>query len=125
MKRQLTATSTTEIFEPLTDWYHTLEVASAITAVLVLANKTGNFQCRFGIQTATTQIDSANDPLNPSAVNTQITAAGRSFIGFDPKGASDGNIDVHAYFRVGIMYSLSSGSTPGQGLVGFEALCWR
>lgn len=125
MKKQLTATSSNELFEPFTGWYHTLEVASAIASVLILANKTGNFQFRFGIQTATTQTESANDPLNPSAVSSQITTVTRSFIAFDPKGASDGNIDAHCYFRVGVMYSLSSGSTPGQGLVGMEALCWR
>lgn len=124
-RKLLTATSTTELFEAFTGWYHTLEVASAIAAVLILANKTGNFQFRFGIQTATTETDDANAALNPSTISTQITAVGRSFVAFDPKGASDGNIDIHCYFRVGVLYSLSSGSTPAQGLVGIDALSWR
>jgi hypothetical protein len=110
----------------MTPWYSTLEAASLLGVILVLAGKTGNFQCRIGIQTADTTTDSPNAAVNPSAATAQVTTAGtRTWIRFDPNGASDGDIDASAYFRVGVFFSLSSGSTPAAGSVQLVDLGWR
>ncbi|MEQ1571814.1 MAG: hypothetical protein ABMA64_39675 [Myxococcota bacterium] len=123
---RLDATSVTEMFRPLTKWYHTTEALTVLSTVLVLSNKNGNFQCRLGIQTATVVTDDANNPLNPASAPTQVsTAPNRSLLRFDPNGATDGNIDAAMYFRIGVFYSLSSGSTPAQGDVRLEGLSWR
>lgn len=126
IQKQLTATSTTEVFEPLTGWFNTLEAAQLIQLVLILANKSGNFQCRIGIQSATTTTDDANTPVNPSSYSSQIgTAPTRTFMRWDPSGATDRNIDTAAAFRVGVFSSLSSGSVPAYGNVEVRGLSWR
>lgn len=124
-RRLQTDSSANELFEPLTGWFHTLEALNAISAVLALAGKSGNFQCRFGIQTVTTTPDSINAALNPASAATQLTAAGTlQLVRFDPNGATDGNIDAATSFRVGVLYSLS-GSTLAVGDVELRNLCWR
>lgn len=124
--RRLQTDTTTEQFEPLTGWFHTLEAAMAICAVLALQGKSGNFQCRFAIQTATTSLDAVNSVLNPASASTQLgTAATQQLVRFDPNGASDGNIDAAIMFRVGVLYSLSAGSTLAGGDIEVRNLAWR
>jgi hypothetical protein len=58
----------------------------------------------------------AAQDVNPSDASTQLTSAPSDvFFSFDPNGAGDGNIDTATWFRLGVMYSLASGTTPGQG----------
>jgi hypothetical protein len=124
--RRLETSSLTELFEPFTGWFHTLEALNALSAVLVLAGKSNQFQCRFGIQTATTSLDATNAVVNPASAATQLGTAGtQQLVRFDPNGASDGNIDAATSFRVGVLYSLSSGSTLSSGDVELRNLCWR
>lgn len=126
IQKQLTATSVTEVFEPFTGWFNTLEAAQIIQLVLILANKSGNYQCRIGIQSATTTTDDVNAPVNPASYAAQIaTAPTRTFMRWDPSGATDGNIDTAAAFRVGVFSSLSSGTTPAYGNVELRGLSWR
>ena len=101
---------------------------SIIQAVIVLANKSGNFQCRIGLQTADVSLDDLNNPVNMTStpMATQVgTEGSRTLLRWDPNATGDGNIDAAAYFRVGVLYSLSSAGVPGQGDVELQGLCWR
>jgi hypothetical protein len=120
------ATSTDELFEPMTEWFHTLEAAERIRGMFNLSAKSGNFQCRLGIQTAPTSLDDVDAPTSVTEHSSQITtAATKTFIDFDPSGASSGNIDAKTYFRLGVLYSLSSGAVPSRGDVRLVGFCWR
>ena len=70
IRKQLTARSTTEEFEPYTPFYLSMEAISAISLVLMIGYKTGNFQCRIGIQTCDKLIEQANAPLNPASYSS-------------------------------------------------------
>jgi hypothetical protein len=106
---RLRTNSQSDTFEPMTVWIPTIHCASLVLAVLVLANKSANFRVRIGLQTATTDPDSANDPLAPADANTYITAVSRNLIKFDPTLASpnNGGIGSHFWFRIGALYSAS------------------
>lgn len=126
VQKSLLAVATTEIFVPLTGWYTTLEAMSLLQVVLVLTGKSGNFQCRLGIQIASTNTEDQGSAVNPASAASQVTTAGtETFLRFDPNGASDGNIDASMYFRLGVFCSLSSGSTPAVGNVLLRGACWR
>ncbi|MCB9700129.1 MAG: hypothetical protein H6738_25295 [Alphaproteobacteria bacterium] len=124
--KSVMAVGTTEVFYPLTAWYTSLEAASLLQLVLVLTGKSGNFQCRLGIQVASTSTEDQGTAVNPASASTQVTTSGsETFLRFDPNGASDGNIDGSMYFRLGVFCSLSSGSTPAVGNVLLRGTCWR
>jgi hypothetical protein len=126
IQKDLLATATTEVFYPLTPWYPSLECVVAITTVLTLVSKgAGNFQFRFGVQTASTDIDVPSGALNPASAVTQVAAVGKTFLRFDPNGATEGNIDGSMFFRVGVFVSLSSGAVPAVGTVALQSLSWR
>jgi hypothetical protein len=132
-KIRLTTDTTTEVFQPITDWLSSMEAITAVTAFLFLAGKTGNFQCRLGIQTCSDP-DAPNGPGSLGADGTQIGTAGTTngrIYHFDPTTGANGNIGAAgAYgvgvcqFRLGILYSLSAAGT-GQGEVGWKGLAWR
>jgi hypothetical protein len=110
----------------MTPWYPTLECYLALSVVLALVSKGGgNFQCRLGIQTATSDPDVPSGAVNPASAATQVAAVSKSLLRFDPNGASEGNIDTAAWFRVGVFVSLSSGATPSVGTVALQNLSWR
>jgi hypothetical protein len=124
--KRLIAQSTTEVCEPITPWVDSLEALSAIAVAIVMTGKSGNFQCRIGIQTATATTDTVNAVVNPSVPATaddQITAVGATLVRFDPNDGSNGNIDAHKYFRLLICYSSSSG-VPASGDLEISA-SWR
>jgi hypothetical protein len=84
-KLHLKTTSTTDAFEPTTVWIPTIHCASLVVLLLILSNRSTNFRIRTGIQTATTDPDAANDPLNPADVATYINTVSRNLIKFDPR----------------------------------------
>jgi hypothetical protein len=117
-----------ELYEFFTPWTNTLEALTAIQGVLALTNKGGNFQCRLAIQTASLTTDDLNAPATlASPYNAQISTEGLlTWFRFDPNAAGNGDIDAAAYFRLGVAHSISGGgSTPSQGEVEFQGLCWR
>jgi hypothetical protein len=123
---RVTATTTTEVFVPLTDWYRTLEALQALQVVLTLAGVSGGLQVRLGIQTAQKSIDnlSAAVPFADATLAAYLTTAGSQvFARVDPNGASDGNIDAAMWFRVGVFHKLAAAGT-GVGDVSLEA-AWR
>jgi hypothetical protein len=109
-KLHLKTTSVADAFEPCTVWIPTIHCASLVVLLLVLANRSTNFRIRTGIQTATTDPDVANDPLNPADVTTYINTVSRNLIKFDPTLTSphNGGIGAHFWFRLGVLYSTSS-----------------
>jgi hypothetical protein len=126
LQRDLLATATTEVFYPMTPWYSTLECLASLSVVFTLISKGGgNFQCRLGIQTATTDTDVPSGAVNPASAATQVTAVSKSLLRFDPNGATEGNIDTAASFRVGVFVSLTSGAIPSVGTVALQNLTWR
>lgn len=125
VSRSLQTSTTTEIFEPLTGWFSTLEAKDLLQVVLTLAFAQ-NFQCRLGIQTAT----KTKDSLNAATAFADVTLAavlnssGSQVFGrVDPNGASDGNIDTAMWFRLGVMYK-AVGAGQSRGDVILEAH-WR
>jgi hypothetical protein len=126
--KKLTATSTNEVCEPVTDWFNTLECLSLLQALLVLAGKGGMFQCRLGIQTAAATPDEEDAPqaFGTDPYDDQVTAAATpKHYRLDPNGASDGNIDTKMWFRLVIWYSLASGSTSASGTPYIDGISWR
>jgi hypothetical protein len=126
IQRDFLATSTTEVFYPMTPWYPTLEAAFLLGTVLALISKgSGNFQCHLGIQTAPTDTDVPAAAVNPTSAATQVAAVSKTYLRFDPNGATEGNIDAAVSFRVGVFVSLSAGTTPCVGTVALQSLSWR
>jgi len=123
--RQLTATSTTELFEPITGWMLTLECMTMLLALVKLTYRGSNFQCRLAIQTAGTDLDAADAPTHFASAATQIGTIVATRYRLDPNGSTDGDIDNKMFFRIGLLYSLSTGSTPAQGTVEIGPLAWR
>lgn len=96
VQKSVLAAGTTEVFYPLTGWYLTLEAASILQVVFVLMGKSGNFQCRLGLQVASTNTEDQGTAVNPASYSSQISTSGsETFMRFDPNGASDGNIDSY------------------------------
>jgi hypothetical protein len=125
-EKRLTATTTGEVFEPMTDWVDSLEAQTALSLVVGLAGVSGGFQCRVGIQTATKDRDTVNPAaaFNDATLAAYLTTAGSKTFGrVDPNGSLDGNIDTAKYFRLGILYKLAAAGT-GVGDVSLEA-SWR
>jgi len=118
--------TTTEVFQPITDWCSSLEALSLVTVFLWIKRKTGNFQCRLGIESCQSEHGTVNQ-TSLAADSAQMSTLGVSsgkFYRFDPNGASDGNIDAGTKFRLGILYS-SSTAVTGQGVVRWEGMAWR
>jgi hypothetical protein len=104
----LAAASITEVFIPTTGWMSTNQVGS-FRGYGELRGKTGNFQCRPGVQLC-------NDPRNPSAANpigSVITADGC----LDASAYTTVSTVAARYMRFGWLVSLTSGSTLGTGFV--------
>ncbi len=97
IQRDFLATSTTEVFYPMTLWY----------------------------PTATTDTDEPSGAVNPASAATLVTAVSKTYLRFDPNGATEGNIDAAVSFRVGVFVSLSAGTTPCVGTVALQSLSWR
>jgi hypothetical protein len=124
IRRYLTAIGTTDVFEPMTDWAHTIEAASAIQGVLMVRQISGTFRVRLGIQTATSTLNQQGPVTSLAAYPLYYNTAGTgTFFRFDPNGASDGNIDAGAYFRLGLLYNFTG--TAGQGDIELQGLAWR
>lgn len=122
IQRYLTAISVNDLFEPMTPWFHSLEAASAIQGVLAVRAMAGTFRVRLGIQTATSTLNTQGNPTSLAAYASYFTS-GTNFFRFDPNGASDGNIDAAAYFRLGLLYNFTG--TAGQGDTELQGLAWR
>ena len=124
IRRFLTAIATSDIFEPMTGWHHSLEAATAIQGVLVVRSQSGTWRVRLGIQTATALLDSQNTPTSLASYSSYFNTVGAgNFFRFDPNGATDGNIDAGAYFRFGVLHNFTA--TAGQGEVELQGLAWR
>lgn len=83
---------------------------------IVLCEKSGNFRCRVGIQTALSDQEVPDAPVSPStgAGLAYISTVSKNFIDFDPTGANEGNIKGKESFRVGLFYS-STDATVSRG----------
>jgi hypothetical protein len=125
VQKECQATALTEVFFPMTPWYPSLECANALATVLAVTSKSGNFQCRLGIQSAVADVDNAGAAVVPASTQTQVTTVTKTYLRFDPNGATEGNIDAGAFFRVGVFVSLSAGTVPASGTVVLQALSWR
>lgn len=109
---------TSDLWQDMSPWFPTIGVFG-VRGVLVLAEKSGNFRVHIGIQTATTDREIANSPLNPTVGGTglgYVATQGKNLYDFDPTNASNGNIAASAYFRIGLLYS-STDATIGRGNV--------
>lgn len=118
---QLVANGTTALWVD-TDTFKSTAGVTKLRGRLILADKTGNFQVRPGIQTAL-DLELPDAPLIPATGGTGIAQyvaiVGRNFVDYDPTNASNGNISVKANYRNGLWYA-SSDSTVSRGDVIFE-----
>jgi hypothetical protein len=112
----------------MTLFYPSLEAATAIQGVIALTTKTGNGQVRLGIQTAVTTIDVGANPLNPASAASFVSSTGPVnglFFRFDPNTIPNGLISSGAFFRVGLLYSLSAAGVPSTLVANVTGLMWR
>jgi hypothetical protein len=108
----VSAIPATDLWENMTPWLSTVGVLD-VRGVLVLADKLNSFRVRIGIQTAVSDIEVPDAPINiptTGALGTgYVTTVSKNVFDFDPTVSSNGNIATKAYFRVGLLYS--SGDT--------------
>jgi len=103
--------STSDLWQDLTGWFRTAGVTRC-RGVLIVADLSSGFQVRIGIQTATSDIEVADTPLNPGSGTglTYLASAGKQYFDFDPTvtAPNNGSIGIKASFRLGLLYSSSS-----------------
>lgn len=103
----LVAVSTTNQFVPITGWMPAMSVVK-FAATYVVASLTGNFQVKLTYRTATTS------PESPDAWDTTGLGSLVSANTEDNSGELTPTTTGKMWIQLGLMYSLSSGSTPGQ-----------
>jgi hypothetical protein len=88
-----------------------------VKGVIVVAERAGPFRVRIGIQTATTDVEIANAPISPSVGSGlgYVQSVAKLMFNFDPTNASNGDINAHAYWRLGLLYSSATVNTFARG----------
>ena len=118
---QLVAYGTTALWVD-TDTFKSTAGVTKLRGRLILADKTGNFQVRPGIQTAL-DLELPDPPVIPATGGTGIAVyvavVNRYFVDYDPTNASNGNINTKANYRNGLWYA-STDNTVSRGDVIFE-----
>lgn len=116
----LVATSSTDQWLDLSEFLASVGVNN-IRGRIVLCEKQGNFRARAGIQTHTADPEAPNapTPIGSGSGYDYVTSVTKQFVDFDPTGASNGDIDTKAAFRVGVLYS-STNETLSRGDVILE-----
>lgn len=108
----------TDLWEDLTPWTATVTSILTVRGTLILAEKLNNFRVRIGIQTALSDVEAPDNPLNPSDGSNigtaYISAVGKNFFTFDANRVANGATNTKGYFRVGVLYS-STDATISRG----------
>lgn len=102
---------TVDLWQPMTPFILTTGVLD-VRGTLVLAEKSGNFRIRIGIQTVATDLDVRDAPVSPSSGTGlgYLSAVGKTFVDFDPTVATNGNVNTKFGMRLGILYSSTDAS---------------
>lgn len=109
----------TDLWQDMTPWSSTVGIVG-IRGVLILAEKLNNFRVRIGIQTAASDVELPDGPVNPSDTpnvgTAYVSTITKNYYNFDPTTALNGTIGTKGYFRVGVLYS-STDATISRGNV--------
>lgn len=117
--------STEDVWVPLTDWIPSTHALHTLDVVLTMVSRTGNGRARPGLQVATHDARAANDALNPSSATKFVNADGaQERYRFDPNAATDGDIASGAFFRLGVLANLRTGTSARTQTVRLDAQ-WR
>jgi len=98
--------TTTDLWQDLTAWIPTAGVIRC-RGLVVLAQVSGRFHVRIGIQTSASDIEIADAPtaIGTGTGNGYILSVTKQYFDFDPTATGNGVINTKDFFRLGLLYS--------------------